>query len=202
MYMVTYLISTGKRAFYLLTKRGNQVVSYIANHYRIFSINIPLKRIHLRRRILAGAVGALRNTIWETQLKFHASSRHFGSFYSSHTIQLHLLWQSRRRDWKAANAAKRIRYVLSQVFSGLIESVLAHWVTEMTEEKRNHFMHWIWTIDFENEHAITFEKRYMNTGNWLLRKPNFKQWFDATNYCVLWCYGKRKNVYIILLNCC
>ena len=52
-------------------------------------------------------------------------------------------------------------------------------------------MNWISTIDFENEHALTFEKRYKDTGNWLLEEPVFQQWIDGTDSRVLWCYGKR-----------
>lgn len=64
----------------------------------------------------------------------------------------------------------------------------------MIEETRRNFMNWICTTDFEKEHALTFEKRYKNTGDWLLEEPVFKQWFDVTGSRVLWCYGKR-NLY-------
>lgn len=53
-------------------------------------------------------------------------------------------------------------------------------------------MQWICTIDFEKEHNLAFEKRYKDTGDWFLRQPKFKQWFDDTNSCILWCHGKRK----------
>ncbi|MCJ1342870.1 hypothetical protein MMC31_001059 [Peltigera leucophlebia] len=62
------------------------------------------------------------------------------------------------------------------------------------EETRRNFMRWICTIDFEKEHASTFEKRYKDTGNWLLKEPVFEQWFNVTNSYVLWCYGKRNFV--------
>lgn len=42
MYMVTYLISAGNRAFYLLKKRGNQVVSCIANHCSVYQFLLIL----------------------------------------------------------------------------------------------------------------------------------------------------------------
>ena len=61
----------------------------------------------------------------------------------------------------------------------------------MIEETRSNFMNWISTLDFEEEHAFTFEKRYKNTGDWLIKEPVFKQWFNVTDSCVLWCYGKR-----------
>ena len=53
-------------------------------------------------------------------------------------------------------------------------------------------MNWIGTTDFEEEHALTFKKRYKDTGDWLLAEPVFKQWFYDTDSRVLWCYGKRK----------
>ncbi|MCJ1348246.1 hypothetical protein MMC31_006477 [Peltigera leucophlebia] len=59
------------------------------------------------------------------------------------------------------------------------------------EETRKNFMNWICTTDFEKEHALTFEKRYKDTGNWLLEEPVFEQWFGVTDSRVLWCYGKR-----------
>ncbi|MCJ1344657.1 hypothetical protein MMC31_002860 [Peltigera leucophlebia] len=59
------------------------------------------------------------------------------------------------------------------------------------EETRKNFMNWICITDFEKEHALTFEKRYKDTGNWLLEEPVFEQWFDVTDSRVLWCYGKR-----------
>ncbi|MCJ1348209.1 hypothetical protein MMC31_006440, partial [Peltigera leucophlebia] len=63
-------------------------------------------------------------------------------------------------------------------------------IGQTIEEKREKFMHWICTIDFEKEHNSTFEKRYEDTGDWFLREPKFKQWFDNTDSCILWCYGK------------
>ena len=63
----------------------------------------------------------------------------------------------------------------------------------MIEEMRRNFMNWICTTDFEKEHALTFEKRYKDSGDWLLEEPIFEQWFDVTNSCVLWCYGKRNS---------
>ena len=56
-------------------------------------------------------------------------------------------------------------------------------------------MNWICTtdFDFEKEHALTFEKRYKDTGDWLLEEPVFEQWFDVTDSRVFWCYGKRNK---------
>ena len=61
-------------------------------------------------------------------------------------------------------------------------------------------MQWICTIDFEKEHISAFGKRYKDTGDWFLREPKFKQWFDDTNSCILWCHGKRKYPKLILLH--
>lgn len=47
------------------------------------------------------------------------------------------------------------------------------------------------------ENATIFEKD-MDTGEWLLRQPNFERWHDATDSCVLWCYGKREELRAIL----
>ena len=59
-------------------------------------------------------------------------------------------------------------------------------------------MHWICIIDFEKKHTSTFEKRNKDTCDWLLREPKFEQWFDDTNSCILWCYGKRKYPDLVL----
>ncbi|MCJ1347419.1 hypothetical protein MMC31_005644, partial [Peltigera leucophlebia] len=58
------------------------------------------------------------------------------------------------------------------------------------EEMRRNFMHWICITDFEKEHTLTFEKRYKDTCDWLLKEPEFQQWFEVTDSRVLWCYGK------------
>lgn len=198
--MVTCLISAGKRAFYLLIKRGNQVVSYIADHCSVYQF---LVLIYLLKEYIS--VVAFLRVQWEP------FETRFGKINSNFTHHLDVLGHSIQaiqynaiHDGNRAAEIERQRMLQKesgmscpQVFSSLVKSVLAHWVTKITEEKRNHFMRWICTIDFEKEHAMIFEKRYTNTGNWLLRKPSFRQWFDATDSCVLWCYGKRKNFYII-----
>lgn len=59
-------------------------------------------------------------------------------------------------------------------------------------------MYWICTIDFEKEHNSTFDKRYQGTGDWILREPRFKKWFDETNFC-----GKRKySDFVVLEHFC
>lgn len=69
--------------------------------------------------------------------------------------------------------------------------VLSWLIGRIIEDTRRDFMNWICTIDFVEEHALTFKKRYKDTGNWLLEKPVFQQWFDVTDSSALWCYGKR-----------
>ena len=57
-------------------------------------------------------------------------------------------------------------------------------------------MNWIGTTEFEEEYALTFKKRYKDTGDWLLAEPVFKSGFMIP---ILACSGVMANVICLLI---
>ena len=53
-------------------------------------------------------------------------------------------------------------------------------------------LRWLSLDDFEGTYEKYFEKRFKNTGQWLLDDPRFIDWRDGTQSSLLWCYGARK----------
>ena len=58
---------------------------------------------------------------------------------------------------------------------------------------RRNILKWISPNDFEETHERHFQKRFENTGQWLLDDPRFKNWRDEAQSSLLWCYGARKS---------
>ena len=53
-------------------------------------------------------------------------------------------------------------------------------------------LRWLSSDDFEGTHERHFEKRFKNTGQWLLDDSRFKSWRDGVQSSLLWCHGARK----------
>ena len=62
---------------------------------------------------------------------------------------------------------------------------------EANETRRN-ILRWLSLEDFEGTHERHFEKRFKNTGQWLLDDPRFTDWRDGAQSSLLWCHGARK----------
>ena len=58
---------------------------------------------------------------------------------------------------------------------------------------RKEILQWLSSDDFEETHERHFNKRFENTGQWLLDDPCFTSWINEAQSSVLWCYGARKS---------
>lgn len=52
---------------------------------------------------------------------------------------------------------------------------------------------WLSSDNSEGTHERYFNKRFENTGQWLLDDPCFINWRDEAQSSLLWCYGARKS---------
>ncbi|KAI5839052.1 ankyrin repeat-containing domain protein [Morchella snyderi] len=61
------------------------------------------------------------------------------------------------------------------------------------EEKENKLRHdllaWLSELDFDQDHERIYSRRHMDTGNWLVDSPQFKDWENSKESSLLWCYG-------------
>ena len=64
--------------------------------------------------------------------------------------------------------------------------------TEEANIKRRKILKWLSFDDFEETHERHFQKRFENTGQWLLDDPRFTGWRDGAKSSLLWCHGARK----------
>jgi hypothetical protein len=53
-------------------------------------------------------------------------------------------------------------------------------------------LNWISSTSFEKTHEDIYAKKHPDTGEWLVRMPQFQAWLDGTASGLLWCYGKRE----------
>ena len=63
---------------------------------------------------------------------------------------------------------------------------------EEADSKRRKILKWLSSEDFEETHERHFQKRFENTGQWLLDDPRFISWRDGIQSSLLWCHGARK----------
>ena len=68
-------------------------------------------------------------------------------------------------------------------------------------EMRRKILEWLSPDDFDETHERHFQKRFNNTGQWLLKDSRFKNWRDEAKSGLLWCYGARKLNYIYIYVC-
>lgn len=59
-------------------------------------------------------------------------------------------------------------------------------------EKRRNILRWISTSEDEKHHRQANENMLENTGQWLLNKPQFREWQCASASGILWLHGIRK----------
>ena len=70
---------------------------------------------------------------------------------------------------------------------------------EEAYEMRRKILQWLSPGDFEETHERHFKKRFGNTGQWLLDDSRFRNWRDAAQSGLLWCYGARKSYLVIII---
>lgn len=62
------------------------------------------------------------------------------------------------------------------------------------EEKRRNILHWFSPGAFDKKHVEISGTRQQNTGEWLLRRPEVRDWVKKNpNSPILWGYGIRKS---------
>ena len=64
-------------------------------------------------------------------------------------------------------------------------------LTSLVKE-REEFLKWLSDEDFERIHEDKYARKHPGTGNWLIQKESFRDWFDSDRSTLLWCHGKRK----------
>ena len=52
---------------------------------------------------------------------------------------------------------------------------------------------WLSSFDYRLVHNDIIAKRVDETGTWLLRSDEFKEWLHAPHKRVLWCWGMRES---------
>ena len=60
------------------------------------------------------------------------------------------------------------------------------------DKRRRKVLEWLSSHDFDETHERYFNKRFQNTGQWLLDDTRFRSWRDGAQSSLLWCYGARK----------
>jgi len=71
-----------------------------------------------------------------------------------------------------------------------------------TVKERKMFLHWLSGANFDEDHDAIYSKRHTGTGNWLIQKFQFQQWFSSQTSALLWCFGKRLSMEAVsLLGC-
>ena len=70
---------------------------------------------------------------------------------------------------------------------------------EEANEMRRKILKWLSPDDFDETHERHFQKRFKNTGQWLLEDSRFENWRDKAKSGLLWCYGARKSQLYIYL---
>jgi hypothetical protein len=58
------------------------------------------------------------------------------------------------------------------------------------ETERTDFLNWIPAGDCQDHHESISQKRYGNTGSWLLANNTFEEWVSDGVSKILWCYGQ------------
>jgi hypothetical protein len=66
-------------------------------------------------------------------------------------------------------------------------------------KERSAFLSWVSNIDFEKTHQDILAKKHEQTCDWLIREPNYQQWFTKTASSLLWCHGKRKRCHVLYM---
>ncbi|KAF2805686.1 uncharacterized protein BDZ99DRAFT_109722 [Mytilinidion resinicola] len=61
---------------------------------------------------------------------------------------------------------------------------------EEERTEREAFLAWVSNIDFEKVHQDIYAKKHEKTCDWLIREPNYQQWFNSPASSLLWCHGK------------
>lgn len=57
---------------------------------------------------------------------------------------------------------------------------------------RKSFFTWLGpSIDADRDHDAILQKRYNGTGNWILERHLFQQWYESSTSQLLWCWGVR-----------
>lgn len=63
---------------------------------------------------------------------------------------------------------------------------------QTTINERKAFFDWLSpSIDADKDHEIILGKRYLQTGEWVLRRDQFQQWYRSGSSQLLWCWGAR-----------
>ena len=60
------------------------------------------------------------------------------------------------------------------------------------DKTRRKILRWLSLDDFDETHERYFQKKFKNTGQWLLDDHRFKNWRGGVQSSLLWCHGARK----------
>lgn len=63
---------------------------------------------------------------------------------------------------------------------------------EFEREERNLIQMWVSSIPYEDNHSLAKEKRIQDTGDWIMKRPEYKEWRDSKTSMILWLHGIRK----------
>jgi hypothetical protein len=62
------------------------------------------------------------------------------------------------------------------------------------DEKNEKILNWLSPSNVQDKQNDVFNLHHADTGQWLVRSQEFRQWLDG-NSSVLWCCGDRKCNY-------
>lgn len=72
------------------------------------------------------------------------------------------------------------------------------YLTPGSVKERQKLLEWLAKlsgINYDEDHDRIFKRRHQDTGSWLVDSPEFGNWYDGKESCLLWCYGNRKIFY-------
>ena len=65
---------------------------------------------------------------------------------------------------------------------------------KLDDDERCQIFQWISDIPYENDHYTAQKGRVSNTGDWLLRHPNYVEWKTSEKSVLMWMNGVRKLI--------
>jgi len=119
----------------------------------------------------------------------HGNQSHWVSF----RIFLRVTWEPFEEHFGSLNTRFRNNAEIVVRTANGAEHQRQRLKEERDEDKnRRELLLWLSELDFNQDHDVIFKKRHPNTGNWLLDTQEYKDWDNANQSSLLWCYGHRK----------
>ena len=73
-----------------------------------------------------------------------------------------------------------------------VDSALQSLRTKLEEKELGELLQWLSPIFYEDDHATASRDRVPGTGQWLFKRPEFREWEESASSAVFWLHGQGK----------